>query len=255
MQELPSVSCMCLTYGRPDLLEEAIHSFLIQDYPGTKELVVLNDCVAQTLDYGHPDVHIVNVSRRFRTVGEKRNACAALTRYDLLFVWDDDDIFLPHRISYSVKMLRPSKRFFKPSKAFTLNEGKLSGPTANLFHSGACFTKDLFDEVHGYRHMGSGQDMDLELAFERLLGRGKNYNAILPKDIYYLYRWAGTGSFHLSSFGRDKDGSEPGNEKVERFVQRQIAELRVPTGHIPLQPQWRIDYQQLVRALLAETGQ
>ena len=41
--DLPAVSCICLTYGRVALLEEAIESFLRQDYPGVKELVVLND--------------------------------------------------------------------------------------------------------------------------------------------------------------------------------------------------------------------
>ena len=43
MDGLPGVSCICLTYGRVALLEEAIFSFLQQDYAGVKELIVLND--------------------------------------------------------------------------------------------------------------------------------------------------------------------------------------------------------------------
>jgi glycosyltransferase involved in cell wall biosynthesis len=247
MEQLPAVSCMCLTYGRPHLLEEAIQSFLLQDYAGSKELIVLNDCEAQHLEFQHPEVHVVNVSRRFRTVGEKRNTCAALAAHDLLFVWDDDDIFLPHRISYSVKMFEEKKRFFKPSKAFSLSEGKLSGPKSNLFHSGSCFSKQLFDEAHGYCHMGSGQDMELELTFERIIGREKNYNGIQPEEIYYLYRWGGTGSFHLSGFGRDKPGKESGNQKAAKYVEKQIAERRVPIGAVKLTPHWRINYSELVR--------
>jgi cellulose synthase/poly-beta-1,6-N-acetylglucosamine synthase-like glycosyltransferase len=42
MENQPPVSCFCLTYGRPCLLEEAIHSFLQQDYAGPKEMIVLN---------------------------------------------------------------------------------------------------------------------------------------------------------------------------------------------------------------------
>ena len=38
--DYPGVSCICPTYARPDLLEEAIQSFLLQDYPGPKELIV-----------------------------------------------------------------------------------------------------------------------------------------------------------------------------------------------------------------------
>jgi Glycosyl transferase family 2 len=91
----PPVSCICLTYGRPELLEEAIHSFLLQEYPGDKELIVLSDFDRQQLMFEHPEVHVLNLTRRFRTVGEKANAAVALAAHDLLFVWDDDDVYLP----------------------------------------------------------------------------------------------------------------------------------------------------------------
>ncbi len=124
MSDLPPVSCMCLTYGRPTwVVNEAVESFVRQDYAGERELVLLNDCAQQTYSCDHPDVVVVNTGRRFKTVGEKRNACAALAQHDLLCVWDDDDIYLPHRLSFSVRMMREHeryRRFFKPSKAFVL---------------------------------------------------------------------------------------------------------------------------------------
>jgi hypothetical protein len=168
-----------------------------------------------------------------------------------LFVWDDDDIFLPHRLSYCVRMYDPRKRFFKPSRAFTLNNGKLEGPVANLFHSGACFGRSLFDEVGGYAHINSGQDLELELAFERVLGRGKNYNSIKPEEVFYIYRWGGVGSFHLSGFGRDKPGEPTGLEKVAGYVRKRVEHGEVKTGKIDLAPAWRVDYIELVAAYLA----
>ena len=78
MQGLPAVSCICLTYGRPAILAEAIESFLQQDYQGRKELIVLNDYVDQILTFDHPEVRVINVPKRFRTVGEKMNAAVAL---------------------------------------------------------------------------------------------------------------------------------------------------------------------------------
>lgn len=251
MDSTPAVSCMCLTYGRPQVLEEAIYSFLKQDYAGTKELIILNDLPEQRLVLEHPEVAVVNVPRRFRTVGEKRNACAALASHDLLFVWDDDDIFLPHRLSYSVKMLDPAKGFFKPSKALTLNNGKVAGPNSNLYHSGSCFTKALFDQAHGYRHMGSGQDLDFEVAVEKIVGRPKNFNGIKPADIYYVYRWGGTNSYHLSGFGADRPGQTPGNRKVEQYVQRKIESGELSLGETILEPQWTCDYNRLVAEYLA----
>jgi hypothetical protein len=75
----PPVSCMCLTFARPKrILDEAVHSFLGQNYTGEKELVILNDFDKQVIRLEHPEVTVINLSRRFRTLGEKRNAAARL---------------------------------------------------------------------------------------------------------------------------------------------------------------------------------
>src|SRR5207248_7600475 len=114
-----------------ELLEEAIQSFLLQEYPGEKELIVLNDFDQQRLVFDHPEVRILNVPRRFRTLGEKYNAAVALAAHDLLFVWEDDDIYLPHRLAFSVARFDPRKGFFKPGRAWFWNDGRLSGPESN----------------------------------------------------------------------------------------------------------------------------
>ena len=56
------VSCLCLTYGRPTLLEEAIESFIRQQWDGPKELIVLNDHPEQELLYQYDEVRIINLS-------------------------------------------------------------------------------------------------------------------------------------------------------------------------------------------------
>ena len=103
---LPFVSCLCPTYGRPECVEEAIESFLRQDYRGAKELIVVNDLADQTLVCDHPDVRVINSKERITPLGGKFNAVAAMARGDVLFVWEDDDIYLPHRISYSIDRMR-----------------------------------------------------------------------------------------------------------------------------------------------------
>ena len=111
-------------------------------------------------------------------------------------------------------MYDPQKRFFKPSKALILSGGAVGGPKTGLFHSGSLWHRSLFDEVGGYTHMGSGQDRDLEAKFARVIGADKDYVAIQPRKIFYLYRWWGTQSYHLSRFGRDETG-QSGNDKVQ----------------------------------------
>ena len=242
----PGVTSICLTYGRPEVLEEAIFSFLQQDYSGPRELIVLNDYAPQTLTFDHPDVQVVNVAKRFRTVGEKRNVAVALASHDLLFVWDDDDIYLPHRLSFSVSRFEPKKGFFKPDKAWVWNNGRLTGPEKNRFHSGSCWSRDLFDAVGGYAAEGARDDEVFESYLEQQFPGSTAPYDIRPEEIYYLYRWSGTGSYHLSGFGDYASGGNVGLNQVEAFVQQRAARGQMRRGTIALQPHWKTDYQQLV---------
>ena len=251
MENQPAVSCFCLTYGRPRLLEEAVHSFLQQDYAGPKEMIVLNDYADQILAFDHPEVQVINVPRRFRSLGEKLNAAVALASHDLLFVWDDDDIYLPHRLSFSVANFEPHKGFFKVETAWFWNDDALSGPVKNLFHAASCWSRHLFDAVRGYPADGSGCDQ----VFEKRLATGfpgsiKPWD-VTPEEIYYVYRWGGTGSYHLSVQG----GAEiPRNGKyaeVAAFVEQRADRGEIPLGHIALQPRWKHDYPRLIADRLA----
>ncbi len=218
LSDPPPVSCICLTYGRVELLEEAIHSFLQQDYPGQKELIVLNDYEGQLLEFEHPEVRVINVPKRVRTVGEKRNMAVALASHDLLFGWDDDDICLPHRLSFSVAHFDHKRGFFKAGSAWFWNDGQLSGPACNTLHGISCWSRTLFDAVRGYGAAGSGEDMAFEDLLEHQFPGSTSAYDTQPEDIYYLYRWNGTGSYHMSGFGDYRPGTNIGHQEVEAFV-------------------------------------
>jgi hypothetical protein len=98
--------------------------------------------------------------------------------------------------------------------------------------------------------MGSGQDRDIESRFEKIVGAGKDYRAIEAREIFYLYRWSGTQSYHLSSFGRD-GGGKPGNDKVGEYALRELEKGRIESGETVLQPHWRADYSQMVKDYVA----
>jgi len=240
------VSCICLTYARPALLEEAIFSFLQQDYTGPKELLVLNDYDRQILALDHPEVRVINLPLRFRTVGEKMNVAVALASHDLLFVWDDDDIYLSHRLAFSVEKFETEKGFFKPNKAWVWNNNQLCGPKESIFHVGSCWSRDLFDAVRGYVADGTGYDWVFETRLEQKFAGSTEVYDIEPEEIYYIYRWGGTGSYHMSGFGGYKPGENVGHDDVESFVQQRADRGEIPQGHIRLQPHWKFDYQQLV---------
>lgn len=239
------VSCLCKTYGRPNLLEEAIQSFLIQDFAGPKELIVLNDFDAQHLTFTHPEVRVINTQERFPTLGDKHNAIAELARYDLLAPWDDDDIYLPNRLSLSVANLQ--RGFFKPSTAFVWNNGRITDHASLTFHAQACFTKEIWRAVDGYPRLNVGEDK----AFEARLTKqfGVSPTDISASEVYYIYRWHGVGT-HLS--GAMEPASDADHYK--RFdveIRAEIERSAAPRGNIKLQPKWTADYAAQARGFVA----
>jgi glycosyltransferase involved in cell wall biosynthesis len=219
------VSCLCLTYGRPRLLEESIESFLRQDWSGgPKELVVVNDHPEQTLVFDHPEVVIVNLPRRLRTIGEKRNLSAALASFDNLLVWDDDDIYLPWRLQETMRRL-PQDHYFKCPQAWCI--------TGNLFHGGVAYTRWLFESVGGYGFHNGGEDAAIENRFEQLgpePGRYRRHTTLSRDRLYYVYRW-GHGQYHAtgcSDLGQIQPSVTPG------------------VHH--LSPYWHSDYEAIARA-------
>ncbi len=86
--------------------------------------------------FDHPEVQVINLPRRFRTLGEKMNAAVALASHDLLFVWDDDDVYLPHRLSFSVANFDPAKGYFQREASLALERRPCSAARSkNLFHA------------------------------------------------------------------------------------------------------------------------
>ena len=240
--DFPPVSCICLTYGRPHVLEEAIYSFLLQDYAGPKELIVLNDYAEQTYRFDHLEVRVINLPVRFRTVGEKMNAAAALCSYDVLFVWDDDDLYLPHRLSYSMARFDPARGFFTTGRAWLWDQGEIVSISENCFHSGSCWSRELFDLVGGYPVMGNGYDQVIEQRFEEARP-GSTVRAPMPdEDAFYIYRWGGIGSYHMSGFGQDAPNQNVEQASVASYVEAQMARGEVARGNIQLQPRWAQDY-------------
>lgn len=92
--------------------------------------------------------------------------------------------------------------------------------------------------------MNSGQDQALEEKF-RKIGAVKAAKLRLS-DHFFVYRWDGTGSFHLSQFGKDRPGFPTGLDRIDEVVNRGIEKGEIETGTIRLTPRWRQDYTALV---------
>jgi glycosyltransferase involved in cell wall biosynthesis len=240
---LPLVSCVCLTHNRPPhyqyLLEEAIASFLRQDYP-KKELIVLNDCPGQGLICDGPGVRVVNVGERFLSIGDKRNAAVSLARSELIAPWDDDDISLPWRLALSVERLGDADYFNPRCYWFLFSDGlhvdHSMGPvlTAGLFRCAA------FERVGGYPSVSLGEDAALDAAFSGLahvVDPLRGDKELTRSEWFYIYRY-GVSPVHIT--GGDEN------------YYREVGKLPVVEGRFQLSPHWRRDYVAETRRMLED---
>lgn len=233
---LPKLACICCTYARPRLLPQAIQSFLMQDYPADRcELIVLDDA-GQYVSQSHtePKVwHLVSATRRFRTLGEKRNASAALASADAdaYVVWDDDDVYLPQTLRAHAAALErapwslPSIVLIERSGTNRLDTHKTGG----LFHPAWAFSREVFSKVSGYPFMQSGQDQGLAKRFQDVGVRRADPIA-LGFAPYFVYRWGTSDSWHLSAMDKQR-----GYDELARHLH-----AGPPIEHI--RPYWPLDY-------------
>lgn len=185
------ITVLTPTYKRPVQLANVMKCFEEQTYSGPMEHIILDD-VGQYLD----DPRIVSFPLRFRTLGEKRNATAALASGDIYIIMDDDDAYLPNHVETCVNALEnydyliPARIWIeKPHGRFTLKENKW------LFHGGWAFTREAFMKVNGYPMMQSGQDQGLLQRFRR--AGLKKAQSETPT---YIYRWCTIpGHRHISA--------------------------------------------------------
>jgi len=201
--EYPKFACICLTFDRTDLLPRALYSYLEQDYPDDRaELIILDDAGqyrSQSGDEGKP-WELVSVSRRFSSIGAKRNAAISMVSPDVdaIVIWDDDDVYLPWTLrAHAVALAdgdwsRPSLVIDHRNDGIELCEAS----EQYVFHAAWAFRLDIFKSSGGYGDIISGEDKDLASKF--IDGGVKCVDPIgLGFDPYFVFNRFGT-SYHIS---------------------------------------------------------
>lgn len=239
---MPLASCICLTFGRPHFVEEAIASFLRQDYPGDAELLVVNDFPGQRLVFeGDPRVRVLNYSHRFTSLGAKRNAAVVRARGDVILTWDDDDIALPGRIRRAVEFIGAGQSFYRPAWAWTSTNG---APPRLVFQKVAwpqcAFSAEVFRRARGYPRWPAGEDREFARRVEAL-GHATAFSPGGSEQATFLYRlWSANPHASGISLGR-YDYAE---------LHRRVS-TTAPNGAIELHPTWKSDYEKLCQSEIA----
>jgi glycosyltransferase involved in cell wall biosynthesis len=245
----PFISCKCITYGRVDLLEESIYSFINQDYLGKKEMIIVNDYPLQKLEFDHPDVKIYNLDYRFETIGAKENFAVSKCSGDIIAVWDDDDIAMPNHLNNIAKYFKKNTDLLHWQKGVLFNEPNEIIITS-LGNSGIVYSKSIWEALGGHFLENAGYDMTFVLKIKQV---SKNIILASPPDneVSWFYMW-GHRSYHMSGQGTDT----PDRLNVILRHSAHIENLRqkglIPTGTVILKPHWNKDYKRMLNAFLSK---
>ncbi len=233
---LPTISCCMPTYGRSvETLNEAVQCFLEQDYLGTKELVIYNDYKNVQFAFDHPEVRIVNSSEREPTLGAKYNATVALARHDYICLWDDDDIYLPHRLSYSIANL--NNDVFRSGRNYLLKgTSDHLELMSSVFPATICIRKSLYDAIGGFEQGELAVDTGFVQKVDKIFARDAN---IPIEDIFYIYRWNPGTQYHHSIVSANAGG----DNLVHGLIDAQLSANS--TGTQTLTPTLYRDYRNL----------
>jgi glycosyltransferase involved in cell wall biosynthesis len=240
----PFISAKCITYGRVDMLEESIYSFINQDYPGKKEMIIVNDYPLQKLEFDHPDVKIYNLDETFATIGEKENFATSKCSANIICQWDDDDVALPNHLRNVATYFIEGSDLLHWHKGVLYNEPEISAITG-LGNSGIVFSKKIWEQLGGHPIENAGYDMTFVLSIK---GNSNNIVFAAPEDenVSWFYMWGGRG-YHMSGQGTDTEDRpnviQRHTEHIEYLRQHGI----ISTGVIKLNPNWKKDYLQMLK--------
>ena len=139
----------------------------------------------------------MSIPHRFNSLGEKRNACAALASPDTegFLIADDDDIYLPHWFRTQAEALTRADWSHPSLVLLEHQEGLREAETGGLYHGGWAFRKAAFQKVRGYGPHNNGEDQ--ELADRQRASGATTCDPSSFAEPFYLYRYENE-SYHLS---------------------------------------------------------
>lgn len=250
MEELPFISCKCITYGRVNFLEEAIESFIKQEYAGKKELVIVNDYPLQKLIYSHPDVRIINLDKTFDTIGEKENFAVSQCKSDIIAVWDDDDIAMPNHLTNIAKYFVEGTDLLHWHKGVLFNSPSISAITG-LGNSGIIYSKKVWEKVGGHPLENAGYDTTFVYSIRLLPDSKLVFADPEDEDVSWFYMWGGRG-YHMSGQGTDTADRPNAIQRHSEHVENERRAGIIPTGDVYLHPNWNINYKQILKDYVRE---
>lgn len=238
------LSAKCITYGRVEFLEESLHSFLIQEYDGPKEMVIVNDYPLQKLHFDHPDVRIINLDYTFSNLGDKENFATEQCRGEIIMQWDDDDMAMSNHLSNVSKYFVEGTDLLHWHNAILMNAPDIQA-VCGVGNSGIVYSKKIWREMGGYPIENAGYDMSFVVKIKTI---SNNIVFAHPPDeeVSWIYIWGGRG-YHCSGMGTDTPDRPNVIQRHSLYVENLRQQGLIPTGDVHLNPHWKHDYKQKLK--------
>lgn len=225
-------SIVCLTYKRIDMLEEAIYSVLQQTYKDI-ELLVINDCNLHKLSYSHPDINIINLDTKFKTLGEKRNFGLKNVNGEYVMYLDDDDLLLPNYIE-NINNKIGNNDWLSAQKVILYNENSLDIKPSHWLIPNPIFRKSISENVY-YDDINYDE---LTPFYKKIISKGSGLFSLLKdENVGYVYRQNIPSSY--SMFNLRYKSIDEQNELLNS--------IEYKTGDIELNPHWNKDYVDIIK--------
>lgn len=255
MKELPSITAVCVTFGRVSHLNEMIQCFLAQTCQ-KKELLIYNTFPRQTLRGDFPNVRIINCRQRPASLGAAREDAISLASGQVIVMCDDDDYILPdHLLAFAQGFAESKADWMRMDRVFYAEGWEIKNTTSTWLNAVA-FTKEAWQKAGGYdKRLTVGEDRNF---FSRLSEkcRGATIQMRLDK-VSAIYCWGNGDVYHVSGMGDDKPGHVPAYERARLDLERRVKVGQEPVGVVDLKPGFAPGHNPaaMVKAYLAKHGE
>ena len=222
------ISVLTLTYQRHNILEEAIHSFLLQN-DSNSEMVIVNDSPDTFYNFSHPQVKIFNLDKRFSSISKKLEWGFKNCSFDFIYRLDDDDLLAPEGLSISKDMIKNNSGYeiYRPKSFYYFENNNFISIESNL-NSGNIYTKKYIERIK-FGDKSWGEDYDITLGFNAKIFEEESKKTM-------IYRW-GMGTYHVSGMGNIS------NEEIFKWTDN-LTKNNV--GNITLNPHFNDDYYKII---------
>lgn len=219
------------------LLEEAVESFLRQDFAGESELVIVNDSDKVEYVFSHPRVKIYNVKNRFASIWEKLKFGIEQATYNHVYRLDDDDLLTPWALTnaYEDITLNPNHEIYRSNGHYFFADNVFRDVVDNV-NTGNIYTKAYIERItQGMKDVHQGEDAIMTFHFNA------NIFKSVRKEKTMIYRW-GMGTYHISGLGNVS--SEEVQKRTDAIVEKisKTKNKSIETGVLTLNPHFKNEY-------------